>query len=552
MVFDVETLATSPNEAQFQALKRSELMILAKYCNLEVRVSMKKAEIQTLVVESLVGLGTWEEVALDWLPEEKGNMELRKMEMQLQSQERLKELEWKAEKERAERERELEERRAEERAEERRAERELKERDMEYQRELKLKELELLGERREVVSMPANSTTSQNSWDVGRHVRLVPPLNEKEVAKFFLHFDKVAQMLKWPVGSWTMLVQSVLVGKAQDIYSALPIDQCADNYEIVKRAILKAYELVPEAYRQKFRNARKRESETHVEFARMKETMFDRWCDSKEIGKDFNLLRQLILVEEFKQCVHVDIKVHLHKKKVAELYEAATVADDYALTHRMGFHKPNFPPRVSQGSYGKSGSENKFSWRQPREDYGDKSDTATFRDQKTAVPRQTYLPGGPRQPERSQTSATPNALANARNRPWRTVPCEGSRANLQLAKDCEAARTNLKVTQDKMKVRHDKKSQIRNFSPEDRVLLFLHVPGQPLQARYFCPYAIERRVNESDYVVTTPDRPEKAAAVRRKQVVSGQQPHHKIPKFVFAMRQVDEREFVFAGVQLGN
>ncbi len=56
---------------------------------------------------------------------------------------------------------------------------------MEYQKELKLKELELLGERREVGSMPARSTTSQNTWDVGRHVRLVPPFNEKEAAKFF-------------------------------------------------------------------------------------------------------------------------------------------------------------------------------------------------------------------------------------------------------------------------------------------------------------------------------------------------------------------------------
>ncbi len=79
-------------------------MILAKYFNLEVRVNMKKAEMQTLVVESLVGQGTWKEVALDWLPEEKENVELRKMEMQLQSQERLKAEESRAEKERAEQE----------------------------------------------------------------------------------------------------------------------------------------------------------------------------------------------------------------------------------------------------------------------------------------------------------------------------------------------------------------------------------------------------------------------------------------------------------------
>uniref|UniRef100_UPI00358F9C77 uncharacterized protein n=1 Tax=Myxine glutinosa TaxID=7769 RepID=UPI00358F9C77 len=457
MVFDAEKFVASPNEAQFQALKKSELLILARHFNLEVRVNMKKAEMQTLVIESLVGQGTWTEVALDWLPEEKENVELRKLEMQLQSQERLKAEEREAEKERAGQERELEERRAEEkaeerraareleerraeekaeerraareleerraeqereleerraeerrvereleerrekeRAEERRAKRELKECDMECQRELKLKELQIMEERGEVASMPASSTTSQNTWDVGRHVRLVPPFNEKEVAKFFLHFEKVAQMLKWPGESWTMLVQSVLVGKAQDIFSALPIDQCAD-YEIVKKTILKAYELVPEAYRQKFRNARKRESETHVEFARMKETMFDRWCDSKGVGKDFKLLRQLILVEEFKQCVHEDIKVHLEEKKVPELYEGATLADDYALTHRMGFHKPNFPRRVRQRSYGTSGAENEDSWGRPRDDYEDRSDTATLRDQKSTVPRQTYLPGGSRQ-----------------------------------------------------------------------------------------------------------------------------------------------------------
>ncbi len=123
MVFDTERFAASPNEAQFQALKKSELLILARHFNLEVRANTKKAEMQTLVIESLVGLRTWKEVALDWLPEEQENVELRKMEMQLQSQERLKELEWKAEERRVEQERELEERRTEERRaeEERRA-----------------------------------------------------------------------------------------------------------------------------------------------------------------------------------------------------------------------------------------------------------------------------------------------------------------------------------------------------------------------------------------------------------------------------------------------
>ena len=55
-------------------------------------------------------------------------------------------------------------------------------------------------------------------------------------------------------------------GKAQEAYTALPISECVD-YNCVENAILKAYELVPEAYRQTFRNYHKPESQTHVEFA---------------------------------------------------------------------------------------------------------------------------------------------------------------------------------------------------------------------------------------------------------------------------------------------
>jgi hypothetical protein len=55
---------------------------------------------------------------------------------------------------------------------------------------------------------------------------------------------------------------SVLTRKARETSS---------NYEEVKEAILKAYELVTEAYRQKCRSCRKRDDQTHVDFAREKE-----------------------------------------------------------------------------------------------------------------------------------------------------------------------------------------------------------------------------------------------------------------------------------------
>ena len=132
-----------------------------------------------------------------------------------------------------------------------------------------------------------------NAFDPARNIRLVPPFQEKEVDKYFAHFEKVADSLNWPKESWVLLLQSVLVGKAQEIYGSLSVEQ-SSNYEHVKEAILKAYELVPEAYRQKFRNYLKYDSTTHVEFVREKENLFNRWCHSKEIGQDFKKLKQMV------------------------------------------------------------------------------------------------------------------------------------------------------------------------------------------------------------------------------------------------------------------
>ena len=188
-----------------------------------------------------------------------------------------------------------------------------------------------------------------SAFDPARNIRLVPPFQEKEVDKYFAHFEKVADSLNWPKESWVLLLQSVLVGKAQEIYGSLSVEQ-SSNYEHVKEAILKANELVPEAYRQKFRNYLKYDSKTHVEFAREKENLFNRWCHSKEIGQDFKKLKQMVLLEEFKDKVRPDIRSHLDEQKVEELEKAAIMADDYALTHKMSSKSGNPQQKRYHGS----------------------------------------------------------------------------------------------------------------------------------------------------------------------------------------------------------
>ncbi|XP_027128228.1 uncharacterized protein LOC109142602 [Larimichthys crocea] len=214
----------------------------------------------------------------------------------------------------------------------RQEERLLKEKQMHLEHERFLKELEL---KHAAVSRPSHVELS--AFDAAKNIRLVPPFVEKDVEKYFPHFERVATLSKWPEHAWTLLLQSVLVGKAQEAYSALSIEQ-STNYETVKEAILRAYELVPEAYRQRFRSLNKLDGQTYLDFAKEKETLFNRWCKSQKAETKEDL-KQLILLEEFKNCLPNSICTYINEQQVSTLDRAAVLADEFSLTHKTVFDK---------------------------------------------------------------------------------------------------------------------------------------------------------------------------------------------------------------------
>ncbi|CAI5695146.1 unnamed protein product [Oreochromis niloticus] len=179
---------------------------------------------------------------------------------------------------------------------------------------------------------PNVSVSTPSSFDISKHISLVPPFRESEVDSYFNAFERIAAALKWPKGFWSLLLQCKLVGKAQEVCSSLSIDQSLD-YETLKKIVLQAYELVPEAYRQRFRNLCKAADHTFVEFARKVKTLAD--------------LQTLILLEEFKKCLPERIVTYLNEQKVSSLTDAALLADEFVLTHKSVFcvEKP-FPAVV--------------------------------------------------------------------------------------------------------------------------------------------------------------------------------------------------------------
>ncbi|XP_059831876.1 axoneme-associated protein mst101(2)-like [Hypanus sabinus] len=345
-------------ENPLEAATKSDLINLAKGLNLvEVRLSMKKREVRRAITQYYIEKNMFAAEVLENIPEKvpasgTAQLELEKLKLehaiklkQLEAAEKeneraererehalqLKELEVKREQERAEKQREHELRLKQLEAAEKEKERAEKEREAEKQRKHDL-EMEKL---RQEPRVPGSDR--EERFNVSRELRLVPPFEETDVDSYFLLFEKVAVNQKWPRGQWVALLQSVLKGKAQRAYTALAMGEEEESYDNVKAAILQSYELVPEAYRQKFRTLKKGGNQTYTEFANEKGVLLDHWCTAEIVGEDYWRLRELILIEEFKGCVSEDIQMYLNEKPNKSISEFARFADEYALTLKTKF-----------------------------------------------------------------------------------------------------------------------------------------------------------------------------------------------------------------------
>ena len=338
MAFVAEDFVQDVTWEAFDELKKPDLMALAQYLNVEVKHAMRKQEIKNILIDRLVEDDLLDGFCLDHkvivddgsdnavkLKQLEIQKEIELAKLQIQEQER---------KEKLEVEKAIKQQELDARLQLEKEKLQMEKEKFELEKELKQKELDAKIKLEQDKLHKHGSSTSSSQFDATKNIRLVPKFEEKEVDKYFLHFEKIANSLKWPKESWTLLLQSVFIGKAREIYSSLSLEQCS-NYDVVKKAVLKAYELVPEAYRQKFRSAKKESNQTHVEFARVQEQMLDRWLSSKNVNDNFKQLRQLVLVEQFKNCIHADIKTHLDERDINKLEDAATTADDYALTHKL-------------------------------------------------------------------------------------------------------------------------------------------------------------------------------------------------------------------------
>ncbi|CAI5682996.1 unnamed protein product [Oreochromis niloticus] len=385
--FDIAVFKGNPSLVQLDACRKRDLHAVASFYSISVSTALRKAELKAALVSGLVEKGI---VALpvsasplehgvasqpvpqvpaqavgpsvstpvaQGLPEDPpmtlprfeplsvessvgskqdAKLRIRLARLQLEKEEREREFQLR---------KELELRRLD--AELARArEVELKKVEVEAETAVKLRQLEL-----QQASLPPTASIRQTDtpFDVGKNSRLVPVFRDTEVDSYFDSFERIATALHWPRDSWAILLQCKLAGKAQEVCSSLSAEDSLD-YDKLKSAILLAYELVPEAYRQRFRGLKRGQGQSYLDFAREKGVLFDRWCAACK-ATDLASIRELMLIEEFKNCIAERIAVYINEQKVSSLQQAATLADEFALVHKTSvsrYDRRDAPVKASE------------------------------------------------------------------------------------------------------------------------------------------------------------------------------------------------------------
>ena len=193
-------------------LKKENLAKVAAHYGITPAIGATKSHILDLIKDHCVENDIIDEVEEKPIVE---TAEVVKLKLEFQHEER------RLAREEAQRARDAEKAAREEARELRLAElkeaRELRELELKAEQEKALLEAEKEAAAREhelkMASLGKQSPSDKASvFDPARNIRLVPPFQEKEVDKYFAHFEKVADSLNWPKESWVLLLQSVLVG----------------------------------------------------------------------------------------------------------------------------------------------------------------------------------------------------------------------------------------------------------------------------------------------------------------------------------------------------
>ena len=126
--------------------------------------------------------------------------------------------------------------------------------------------------------------------------------------------------------------QCFLSGRALEVYSRLS-GEAAQDYDRVKLALIKRYDLTQDGYRRKFRASKPEVDESLDQFIVRLDTYLWRWLELQNTERSFEGLKDLIVKEQFIVSCPKELAIHLRERAPEAHVQIAKIANQFLEAH---------------------------------------------------------------------------------------------------------------------------------------------------------------------------------------------------------------------------
>lgn len=137
--------------------------------------------------------------------------------------------------------------------------------------------------------------------------------SKDNIDAYIQRFEIYATTQKWNKDTWGTHLSALLKGKALDVFARLSPETALDFNEL-KNALLKRFDMTEDGFRKKFRFSKPDGSETFVQFSTRLDSYLERWIQLSKTNKTFDDLKDLFLREQFLLCCSKELALFLKER----------------------------------------------------------------------------------------------------------------------------------------------------------------------------------------------------------------------------------------------
>ena len=180
----------------------------------------------------------------------------------------------------------------------------------------------------------------------------IPPFEEsRDAIDAYLHrFEIYAKAQKWKPSDWAVYLSALLKGRALEVYARLPEAEITD-YDKLKQALLKRFNLTEEGFRVRFRSSKPEGGETPLQYITRMESYLIRWLELAKMDKTYEGLKTLMLREQYINVCHKDLAMFLKERGPVDIPELARLAEQYLDAHKSISHSRPSQEESKSGPY---------------------------------------------------------------------------------------------------------------------------------------------------------------------------------------------------------